>query len=92
MPAEAEHLRLESLGLALGGFSLRDVDLSCARAEYHILLGPTGSGKSTLLKCILGLHRIDGGRVFLGDRDITRALPERRKMGYVPQNYALFQG
>lgn len=90
MRAEADHLRLESLGLDLGGFSLRDVDLSCAKGEYHILLGPTGSGKSSLVRCILGLHRVDRGRILLAGRDITRELPERRRMGYVPQDYALF--
>jgi ABC-type Fe3+/spermidine/putrescine transport system ATPase subunit len=76
--------------LRLGRFALSEIDLECAGGEYHILLGPTGSGKSTLLKSILGLHRIDTGRIFLGDRDITRELPEHRGMGYVPQDYALF--
>ena len=91
MPAStADHLRIEGLGLDLGGFSLRDIDLACAKGEYHILLGPTGSGKSSLVKCLLGLHRVDRGRVLLAGRDITRELPERRRMGYVPQNYALF--
>jgi ABC-type Fe3+/spermidine/putrescine transport system ATPase subunit len=90
MAGETLQLRIESLRLELGRFALDDIDLTVPRGEYHILLGPTGSGKSTLLKSLLGLHRIDRGRVHLGDREITRELPERRGMGYVPQNYALF--
>lgn len=83
-------MSVDSLSLSLGDFSLRDVTLSCARGEYHVLLGPTGSGKSSLLKCILGFHRPESGRIHLDGRDITHELPERRRMGYVPQDYALF--
>jgi ABC-type Fe3+/spermidine/putrescine transport system ATPase subunit len=83
-------VRIESLNVTLGRFSLKDVTLSCARGEYHILLGPTGSGKSSLLKCILGLHRPESGRIHLDGVDITDELPEHRQMGCVPQDYALF--
>jgi len=90
MPGKPPKLSIESLGLKLGGFELSDVNLNCAGGKYHILLGPTGSGKSTLIKCLLGLHRIDSGRILLDDREITSELPENRRIGYVPQNYALF--
>jgi ABC-type Fe3+/spermidine/putrescine transport system ATPase subunit len=90
MSADEKHLSVESLGLDLGSFALEDIDLECAKGEYRILLGPTGSGKSTLLRCLLGLHRIDRGRIIVGGREITNELPERRQMGYVPQSYALF--
>jgi ABC-type Fe3+/spermidine/putrescine transport system ATPase subunit len=83
-------LHIESLNIALGKFALKDVTLSCGRGEYHVLLGPTGSGKSSLLKCLLGFHRPESGRIDLDGRDITHELPERRQMGYVPQDYALF--
>jgi len=88
--ADDRHLVVESLGLDLGRFALDDVSFACARGEYRILLGPTGSGKSTLIKCLLGLHSVSRGRIVLGGREITRELPERRGMGYVPQSYALF--
>jgi ABC-type Fe3+/spermidine/putrescine transport system ATPase subunit len=84
------HLHIESLNLSVGNFALKDVGLSCEKGEYHILLGPNGSGKSTLMKCILGLYKIDSGSIFLNNRNITGELPEKRRMGYVPQNYALF--
>jgi ABC-type Fe3+/spermidine/putrescine transport system ATPase subunit len=90
MPGDDPFARIESLNLSLGRFSLTDITLSCGRGEYHILLGPTGSGKSSLLRCILGFHRLEAGRIHLDGRDITDELPERRRMGYVPQDYALF--
>lgn len=83
-------LQIQSLSFRMGRFAVEDINLSCARGEYHILLGPTGSGKSSLIKCLLGLHPAGSGRIFLHGRDITDEPPERRRMGYVPQNYALF--
>lgn len=90
MCASRPFLCVDSLNVTLGKFSLKNVTLSCARGEYHVLLGPTGSGKSTLLKCILGFHGPESGRIHLDGREITGELPEHRQMGYVPQDYALF--
>ncbi len=84
------YLEVWSLGLPLGGFSLRHIDFFCEKGEYHVLLGPTGSGKSTLMKCILGFYRINEGAVYLNGKDISGYPPEARRMGYVPQNYSLF--
>ena len=90
MSANRSFLHINSLNVRLGRFYLDNVSLSCGKGEYHILMGPSGSGKSTLMKCILGFHKIQSGSIFLDDNDITDELPERRRMGYVPQNYALF--
>jgi ABC-type Fe3+/spermidine/putrescine transport system ATPase subunit len=90
MSGDHPFAHVESLNVSLGKFSLTDITLSCGRGEYHILLGPTGSGKSSLLKSMLGFHRPEAGRIHLDGRDITDELPERRRMGYVPQDYALF--
>jgi len=84
------HLHIESLNLRLGNFSLRDINLTCDKGEYHILLGPTGSGKSSLMRSILGLNKINKGEIYLNNKNIAGELPENRRMGYVPQNYALF--
>ncbi len=54
------------------------------------LIGPSGSGKTTLLNIIAGLVRPEKGRVILNGRDITGLPPEKRKVGYVFQDYALF--
>jgi ABC-type Fe3+/spermidine/putrescine transport system ATPase subunit len=83
-------LHVDRLSLTLSKFKLDNVSLSCKKGEYHILMGPSGSGKSTLMKSILGFQKIGEGSIFLDNRDITHELPERRRMGYVPQNYALF--
>jgi putative spermidine/putrescine transport system ATP-binding protein len=74
---------------AFPSFSL-SVGLSMAEGETLALLGPSGSGKSTLLRLIAGLLRPDGGFVrFLGE-DLTPLPPERRKVGFLFQDYALF--
>ncbi|MDY6832528.1 MAG: ABC transporter ATP-binding protein [Thermodesulfobacteriota bacterium] len=83
-------LQLVNLNLGLGKFCLKDINLSCGRGEYHVLLGPTGSGKSTLMKCVLGFYPSHGGAVFLNGQDVSRRRPEERRIGYVPQNYSLF--
>jgi ABC-type Fe3+/spermidine/putrescine transport system ATPase subunit len=59
--------------------------------EIKALIGLNGSGKSTLLKIIAGIVPLDQGKVWLGDEEVTRQPPEKRNVGYVPQNPALFQ-
>jgi len=83
-------LKIEKLSLKLGDFSLKEVSLELQKGEYLILLGPTGSGKTTLAKCICGLNKAKAGRIFLNGKDITNLPPEERKIGYLPQNFALF--
>jgi sulfate transport system ATP-binding protein len=70
--------------------ALDDVSLNVPSGALTAVLGPSGCGKSTLLRAIAGFERIDAGRVYLGDRDVT-AMPLRdRNIGFVFQNYALF--
>lgn len=54
------------------------------------LLGPSGCGKSTTLYMIAGLHKPNGGQIFFGDDDVTLTPPEKRGIGLVFQNYALY--
>ena len=54
------------------------------------LLGLSGSGKTTLLRLVGGYLIPTGGKIFLHDRDVTALSPERRNIGMVFQNYALF--
>jgi iron(III) transport system ATP-binding protein len=58
--------------------------------EFFTLLGPSGCGKSTILRMIAGLEEPDGGRILFGARDVTRDPPNKRGIGMVFQNYALF--
>ena len=74
-------LKLESLTKLYG-----DVDAG----EFVSLLGPSGSGKTTTLMAVAGFVMLDGGRILLGDRDITNLQPHKRDLGVVFQNYALF--
>ena len=54
------------------------------------LLGPSGCGKSTALNLISGLQKPTEGKIFFGDDDITNVPPEKRGVGLVFQNYALY--
>lgn len=54
------------------------------------LLGPSGCGKSTTLYMIAGLHKPTSGRIYFGDEDVTDIPPEKRGIGLVFQNYALY--
>lgn len=54
------------------------------------LLGPSGCGKSTTLYMIAGLHKPTSGKIFFGEEDVTFMPPEKRGIGLVFQNYALY--
>jgi iron(III) transport system ATP-binding protein len=73
---------------------LRDVDLRVDAGQIVALLGPSGCGKTTLLRAIAGLERPDQGEVWLGERLLsgrgTFVAPERRRIGMVFQDWALF--
>jgi lipopolysaccharide export system ATP-binding protein len=73
---------------------VRDVSLEVAQGEVVGLLGPNGAGKTTTFYMIVGLIRPHGGRVFLGEREITR-LPmyqrARLGLGYLPQEASVFR-
>jgi iron(III) transport system ATP-binding protein len=73
---------------------LRDLDFALAPGEIGCLLGPSGCGKTTALRAIAGFVRPDAGRILVGDRVIasptTWVEPERRGVGVVFHDYALF--
>jgi len=85
-------VRLEVVGLSrrFGDFALTDVSLRVERGDYWALLGPSGCGKSMLLQTIAGFHVPDRGGVALDGRDATDEPPERRDIGLVFQQAALF--
>ena len=83
-------LRIESLSITLGGFSVRDVSLEVRPGEYFIILGPTGAGKTVLLETIAGIHTPDSGKIVLGSTEITTTEPRLRNIGMVYQDYMLF--
>jgi ABC-type sugar transport system ATPase subunit len=67
------------------------VSLSVQDGELFVLLGSSGSGKSTILRVIAGLVRPDSGCVMLRGSDVTHLPPQKREVGVVFQNYALFK-
>lgn len=84
-------LRIRGLTATYGGPEvLRGVDLDVADGTLACLVGPSGSGKSTLLRCVAGLHPVVTGSVVAGDRSLDGLRPERRRIGLVPQDAALF--
>ena len=83
-------LRVRDLSITLGQFALDEVDLCIGQGRYFCLAGPTGAGKTILLECIAGLHTPSDGRVYVNGIDVTELPPEVRRVGYVPQDYALF--
>lgn len=73
---------------------LRGLDLEVATGSLTAILGQSGSGKTTLLRVIAGLERADRGEVGLAGRVVDDGRryvrPERRRVGYVPQDGSLF--
>jgi lipopolysaccharide export system ATP-binding protein len=91
----AEALRAERLYKSYRGRCVvNDVSLSVNRGEVVGLLGPNGAGKTTTFYLIVGLETADGGRIMLGDREITRLPLYRRArngISYLPQEPSVFR-
>jgi len=71
-------------------YAARDVSLDVAPGEFVTLLGPSGCGKTTTLRMIAGFETPDEGQIAIGGEDVTGMPVERRNIGFVFQNYALF--
>jgi branched-chain amino acid transport system ATP-binding protein len=89
-------LRLDTLSVARGGRSVvRDVSLEIPPGQVTTLLGANGAGKSSLVLAVAGLLRPSGGRVLLGDLDLTGLRPERVRtagVAVVPEGRRLLPG
>lgn len=70
--------------------AVKDLDITIPDGKLVGLLGPSGCGKSTTLYMISGLHSITSGEVWFGDEEVTNLSPEKRGIGLVFQNYALY--
>ena len=69
---------------------IEDMTLDVADGEMMALLGPSGCGKSTTLFAICGIHKVTGGRILFGDRDVSDVPSQQRNVGVVFQSYALY--
>ncbi|WP_328440811.1 ABC transporter ATP-binding protein [Streptomyces sp. NBC_00457] len=84
-------VEIDALNVSLGGSPiLRDVSLAVPAGSFVTLLGPSGSGKTTTLNVLAGFTEATSGRVLLGGQPLTGVPPEKRDIGMVFQNYALF--
>ncbi|WLR91640.1 ABC transporter ATP-binding protein [Shinella zoogloeoides] len=69
---------------------VEDLNLTVRRGEFLTMLGPSGSGKTTTLMMLGGFEQPTSGRILLEGQAVERLPPERRDIGFVFQNYALF--
>ena len=84
-------IRLEKVRKAYGPVvAVHGVDLTIRDGEFIVFLGPSGCGKSTTLRMLAGLEEITSGKIFIGDRDVTKLEPKDRNIAMVFQNYALY--
>jgi iron(III) transport system ATP-binding protein len=88
-------LELEGIHKTFGAQPvLRGLDLAVEAGSFTSILGPSGSGKTTLLRVIAGFERADSGSVRLGSEIVDSPdfylPPERRRIGFVPQDGSLF--
>src|SRR5437016_7624076 len=92
MEAAAGHrLRLDNITHRFGDFvAVSDVELDIGGGELVALLGPSGCGKSTLLRIMSGFIRQTQGRVLFDNVAVDDLPANKRGVGIVFQNYALF--
>ena len=83
-------LEIENVNVDLEKFSLREVSFGVESGEYFVLLGMSGAGKSVLLQVIGGLMQSDSGSIKLNGREISRERVQKRDVGLVFQDSALF--
>ena len=89
-------LRIDGLSVARGGREIvKSVTIDIPPGQVTALLGANGAGKSTLVLAVAGLLRPSGGRVLLGDRDLTAKRPEQIRaagVAVVPEGRRLLPG
>ena len=85
------YLEIQGLRRLFGGaIGVHGFDFAAERGEFVSLLGPSGCGKTTVLRAVAGFEPPDRGAIRLDGRDLTPLPVNRRRIGMVFQNYALF--
>ena len=70
--------------------SVDKLNIDIEDGEFLVLVGPSGCGKSTSLRMLAGLEEVNGGDIWIGDRNVTDLSPKDRDVAMVFQNYALY--
>jgi ABC-type Fe3+/spermidine/putrescine transport system ATPase subunit len=83
-------ISLRKVNVEFRHFALRDISLEVEAGDYFMLVGPSGAGKTLLLETVAGLHRPKDGGIWFGEEEVTALEPERRNVGMVYQDCALF--
>jgi len=84
-------IRIDNISKKMGSQDLlNNINLQVHNGEIMVLLGPSGCGKTTLLKIIAGLLKQDSGNISINDKIINEFPPQKRNIGFVFQDYALF--
>ena len=83
-------IEFDDVSLSLGDFSLKNFSLTIDEGELCVIMGPSGAGKTIILELIAGLHDPDTGVLRINGVDVTNTSPEKRGIGIVYQDYALF--
>lgn len=84
-------IELKNISKSFGSQNLLvNLSLSVEPGELHVLVGPSGEGKSTLLSLVAGLQKPDSGEIHINGMSMTNAPPQKRDIGFVFQDYALF--
>src|SRR5690554_2916513 len=87
----AQPVHIERVRKVFGDFvAVHELSLDIEAGEFVTFLGPSGCGKSTTLKMIAGLLPQDSGEIRFGQKRIDMLPPNKRNIGLVFQNYALF--
>ncbi len=86
------HVRFSGVSKTFDGkvWAVRDLNLQVARGEFLTLLGPSGSGKTTTLMMLAGFEQLTSGEISIDGQRIDRTPANRRGIGLVFQDYALF--
>jgi len=83
------YLQIEKLSSRIDNFLLDNININIEKNEYFVLLGQSGSGKTKLLETIAGLNEASGA-IYHNSKDISILSSEKRDVGFVYQEFALF--
>ena len=84
-------LSVKNISKSFGAEKVLDnVNIDLIKGEFFSVVGPSGCGKTTLLRILAGLEFPSDGQIFINDIDSTNLIPQKRNIGIVFQNYALF--